>query len=195
MSKPIHLNRAGIALAASCAFLALPAAAQAAAVDLGTAKPFVVLGGPSVSNTGPSVLNGDLGVSPGTSLTGFQFATVNGATHNNDAVAAGAQSDLTTAYNTAAGEATTADLTGQDLGGMTLTPGAYNFSSSAGLTGTLTLDAQGNPNAQFVFKIGTTLTTATASRVEVINGARHATSTGRSAARPRSAPLRRLRAT
>jgi hypothetical protein len=170
MSKPIHLNRAGIALAASCAFLALPAAAQAAAVDLGTAKPFVVLGGPSVSNTGPSVLNGDLGVSPGTSLTGFQFATVNGATHNNDAVAAGAQSDLTTAYNTAAGEATTADLTGQDLGGMTLTPGAYNFSSSAGLTGTLTLDAQGNPNAQFVFKIGTTLTTATASRVEVING-------------------------
>lgn len=116
MFKPIHLNRAGIALAASCAFLALPAAAQAAAVDLGTAKPFVVLGGPSVSNTGPSVLNGDLGVSPGTSLTGFQFATVNGATHNNDAVAAGAQSDLTTAYNTAAGEATTADLTGQDLG-------------------------------------------------------------------------------
>ena len=146
--------------------------ASASAVNLGTAKPFVVLGGSSVTNTGPSVLNGDLGVSPGTSLVGFGLpAVVNGATHDNDAVAGTAQNDVTTAYNVAAGQAPTADLTGQDLGGLTLTAGAYHYSSSAQLTGQLTLDAAGNPNAQFVFEIGTTLTTASASSVLLINGA------------------------
>jgi len=164
-------GRAAIALAAGLGALAVPAAAQAATVNLATAAPFVALGGAEVTNSGPSVLNGDLGVSPGTSLTGFQFATVNGVTHDNDAVASQAQGNLTTAYNVAAAEPTTADLTGQDLGGLTLTPGAYEFSSSAQLTGQLTLDAQGVPNAQFVFKIGSTLTTASASSVVMINGA------------------------
>jgi hypothetical protein len=132
----------------------------------------VVLGGQAVTNTGPSVLNGDLGVSPGTALSGFGLpAVVNGATHNNDAVASQAQADLTTAYDVAAGQAVTADLTGTDLGNRTLTAGAYRFSSSAQLTGQLTLNAQGDPNAQFVFMIGSTLTTASASSVVLTNGA------------------------
>jgi type VI secretion system secreted protein VgrG len=150
----------------------VPAAAQASAVDLGTAKPFVVLGGSAATNTGPSVLNGDLGISPGTSLVGFGSpAVVNGATHNNDAVAAGAQSDLTTAYDVAAAQPVTADLTGQDLGNLVLTAGAYRYATSAQMTGPLTLDAQGDPAAQFVFEIGSTLTTASASSVVLANGA------------------------
>jgi type VI secretion system secreted protein VgrG len=84
-------------------------------------------------------------------------------------LAAQAESDLVTAYNTAAGLSPTANLTGQDLGGLTLTPGVYFFSSSAGLTGTLTLNDEGNPNALFVFQIGSTLTTAADSSVVTIN--------------------------
>ena len=177
MSNPTHLKltrRAGLALAVSVAFAAVPAAAQASQVNLATAGPFVVLGASTVTNTGPSVLNGDLGVSPGTALVGFGApATVNGATHANDAVASQAQSDLTTAYGVAAGQpvAPANDLTGTNLGNRTLTAGAYRYSSSAQLTGTLTLDAQGDPNAQFVFEIGSTLTTASASSVALINRA------------------------
>jgi hypothetical protein len=163
-----------VGVLACLVFAAIPIAAKASAVGLGTAQPFVVLSGSGVTNTGPSVLNGDLGVSPGTSLSGFGLpAVVNGATHANDAVAAQAQSDLTTAYNVAAGQPIPPgnDLTGVDLGGLTLGPGAYGYSTSAQLTGQLTLDAHGDPNAQFVFVIGTTLTTATASSVILTNGA------------------------
>jgi hypothetical protein len=164
-------GRAGIALAVAAACVAFPAAAPAAPVNLGTAGSFVALGGTTVTNTGPSVLNGDLGVSPGTSLVGFTLpAVVNGATHANDAVASQAQLDLTTAYDVAAGQPA-GSLTGLDLGNRTLTPGAYKYTSSAQLTGALTLDAQGDPNAQFVFEIGSTLTTASASSVTMINGA------------------------
>jgi hypothetical protein len=154
--------------------LALASSAQAQAqapVSLGTADSFGVLGGSAVTNTGPTVVNGDLGVSPGTAVTGFPPGTVNGTTHAADAAAAQAQSDLTTAYNDAAGRACNTALTGQDLGGLTLTSGAYCFSSSAQLTGTLTLDAQGDPNAVFIFQIGSTLTTASGSNVNLINGA------------------------
>jgi hypothetical protein len=136
-------------------------------------SPFVVLGGSTVTNTGPSVLNGDLGVAPGTALVGFGLpAVVNGATHDNDGVANIAKADLVTAYNVAAGQpvAPADDLTGQDLGNKRLVAGAYRFTSSAQLTGALTLDAQGDPNAQFVFEIGTSLTTASASSVVMVNG-------------------------
>jgi hypothetical protein len=170
----MHARRVGILLASGLTCAVAPAVASASSVSLGTASPFVVLGGSSVTNTGPSVLNGDLGVASGTSLVGFGLpAVVNGSTHDDDAVAAQAQSDLTTAYNVAASQAVPAgnDLTGQDLGGLTLTSGAYSFSSSAQLTGQLTLDAAGNPNAQFVFEIGSTLTTASASSIRLINGA------------------------
>jgi hypothetical protein len=170
-----HSVRIGIALTAALFVGAiLPVAVQAAPVNLGTAAPFVALGGSTVTNTGPSVLNGDLGVSPGTALVGFGLpATVNGATHANTAVAAQAQSDLTAAYLVAEEEPVPPanDLTGTDLGNRTLAAGAYGYTSSAQLTGTLTLDAGGDPDAQFVFEIGSTLTTAPASSVVLVNSA------------------------
>lgn len=134
---------------------------------------FAVLGGSTVTNTAtPTVVTGDLGVSPGSAVTGFPPGIVVGGTiHAADAVAAQAQSDLTAVYTNLANTACNTDLTGQDLGGLTLTPGVYCFSTSAQLTGTLTLDAQGNSNAVFIFKIGSTLTTASASSVLLINSA------------------------
>jgi hypothetical protein len=172
-----HGRSARLVLATTTAGLACLGAAglaQASPVDLGTAKSFVVLGGTTVTNTGPSVLNGDLGVSPGTALVGFGApAVVNGATHATDGVAGQAQSALTTAYDVAAAQpvAPADDLTGVDLGGLVLTAGAYRSTSSAQLTGALTLDAQGDPNAQFVFEIASALTTASASSVLLVNGA------------------------
>lgn len=137
---------------------------------LGTANGFAVLAGSAVTNTGPSVLNGNLGVWPGTAITGFPPGIViNGSVHAGDAVAMQAQADLVTAYNVIFGEATTENLTGQDLGGLTLLPGVYRFNTSAFLTGTLTLDAQGDPNARFDFQIGSTLITASNSSVNMIN--------------------------
>jgi hypothetical protein len=175
LSRPLRstrLRRAGAFIVVGCAFAAAPAIAGAAPVNLGTASPFAVLGGQTVTNTGPSVLNGDLGVWPGNALVGFNSATVNGATHNNDAVAAQAQLDLTTAYNVAAGSPFTADYTGApELGNRQLTAGVYHFDAAALLTGTLTLDGQNNPDAQFVFQIGSALTTQSASVVALINGA------------------------
>ena len=134
---------------------------------------FAVLGGSTVTNTNtPTVVSGNLGVSPGSAVTGFPPGIVTGGTiHAADSVAAQAQNELTTLYNNLASSACNTDLTGQDLGGLTLTPGVYCFSTSAQLTGTLTLDAQGNPNAVFIFKIGSTLTTASASSVLLINSA------------------------
>ena len=148
-------------------FGALPAFAQ---IPLGTSQSFSVLGGSTVTNTGSSVITGNLGVSPGSAVTGFPPGIVAaGAIHAGDATAAQAQSDLTTAYNVAAGMPCGVDLTGQNLGGLTLTPNVYCFTSSAALTGTLTLNLQGNPNAFFLFKIGSTLTTASASSVVLTN--------------------------
>ena len=141
----------------------------ATAPPLGTTQTFAVLGGSTVTNTGSSVLTGDLGVWPGLAITGFPPGTVNGTTHKGDAVALQAQSDLVVAYNVLAGQACDTNLTGQDLGGMTLTPGSYCFSTSAQLTGTLTLDAQGSASPVFVFQIGSTLMTASDSLVRFIN--------------------------
>jgi hypothetical protein len=164
---------AGIALAVVVAF-ALPAASQAASVDLATAGPFVVLGGTTVTNTGPSVLNGDLGVSPGTELEGFELpAVVNGAKHATDEVAAKAQLDLTNAYDVAAGLPVLPqnDLSDTNLGERKLGPGVYRYNAAALLTGALTLDGEGDPDAEFVFKIGSQLTTESASSVLLVNGA------------------------
>ncbi len=169
LGRVMRIRRlAGIGLAALLAG-ALPVSAQ---ITLGTADSFGVLAGSTVTNTGASVVGGNLGVSPGTAITGFPPGVVTppGTIHSADAVAAQAQSDLTAAYVAIAGTPTLTDLTGTDLGGLTLTPGVYGFTSSAQLTGALTLDAGGNPNAVFIFKIGSTLTTATASSVTVING-------------------------
>jgi hypothetical protein len=115
------------------------------------------------------VITGDLGVAPGSEVTGFPPGTVSGIIHNADATAVQAKSDLVTAYNDAVGQSCDHNLSGQDLGGMTLTSGTYCFDSSAGLTGTLTLNAEGNPDAVFIFRIGSTLTTAADSEVSMIN--------------------------
>ncbi len=137
----------------------------------GTVDSFAVLAGTTVTNTGSSTVNGNLGVSPGSAVTGFPPGIVSGGiTHAADAVAQQAQSDLTTAYNSLAGMPITVNLTGQDLGGLTLTSGVYHFDTSAQLTGALTLDAQGSDSAFWVFQIGSTLTTASVSSVQVING-------------------------
>jgi hypothetical protein len=149
---------------------AFAGSAQAAPVGLGTADSFSVLGGSAVTNTGPSVLNGDLGLSPGTAISGFPPGIVNGAVHANDAVALQAQNDLVTAYNDAAGRSSTATVSG-DLAGRTLTAGVYTSSTSLGLTGDLTLDAQGDANAVFVFQAGSSLTTGSGSRVLLQGGA------------------------
>ena len=139
-----------------------------------------MLGASTVTNTGASILSGtaanpgNLGVSPGSAITGFPpgILTGPGATiHSNDALAIQAQIDLTNAYNNLAGRPTTVNLTGQNLGGLTLVPGVYNFSSAAQLTGVLNLNGLGNPNSVFIFNIGSTLTTASASAISLINGA------------------------
>ncbi len=146
------------------------AAAAPAPVNLGTAAAFSVLAGQSVTNTGPTTVSGDLGVSPGSSVTGFPPGIVLGTTHVADAAAATAQADLTTAYNDAAGRAPTAPVSG-DIGGQTFNAGVYNSTSTLGLTGTVTLDAQGDPNAVFIFQVGSALTTASSSVVNLVNGA------------------------
>jgi len=141
--------------------------------SLGAAEPFAVLASATVTNTGPTTVSGDLGVFPGAAVTGFPPGVVSpGTVHTADASANAGQAASLTAFNDVASQSCTADLTGQDLGGKILTPGTYCFSTSAQLTGPLVLNAAGNPNALFAFKIGSTLTTASASSVTLINGGR-----------------------
>lgn len=139
---------------------------------------FGVLAGSTVTNTGPTIITGNVGVSPGSAITGLGTTAspgvVNGTLHSNDQVAIDAKIELETRYNDLWNRPATQDLTNQDLGGKTLTAGVYHFDTSASLNtlgGPLTLDAQGNPNAVFIFQVGSTLTTDSASEVRLINGA------------------------
>jgi hypothetical protein len=136
---------------------------------LGTADSFAVLGASTVTNTGPTTLGGNLGLMPGTSVTGFPPGTVSGSTFVNDPAALLAQTTALAGYTTLAALVPTESLTGQNLGGLTLTPGVYNFASSAQLTGLLDLNFEGLSNESFVFQIGSTLTTASASMVDLLN--------------------------
>jgi type VI secretion system secreted protein VgrG len=158
------------AIGALTAFLFSPSAG--AASILGSADSFAVLAGSTITNTGPSTVTGDVGVwSDGgaNDVTGLLSTQVTGTIYKGSAVPQLAQSDLTTAYNSLAAMPVTSDLTGKNLGGLTLTSGVYHFDSSAQLTGPLTLDAQGLDNAFWVFQMGSTLTTASSSSVGLIN--------------------------
>ncbi|MDR6414119.1 ice-binding family protein [Pseudarthrobacter sulfonivorans] len=146
-----------------------PAYAADAPVGLGTAGSYAVLGGQTVTNTGPTVLNRDLGVSPGTAITGFPPGQTTGTLHSADAHAAQAQSDLTIAYNDAAGRPSSASV--GVLVSETLLPGVYTAGSAMAVNGALTLDGQGNANSVFIFQAGSTLTTASGSSIVLTNSA------------------------
>lgn len=147
----------------------LALSAYANTINLGTAGGYVVLAGSAVTNTGATTLNGNLGVSPGCAISGGGTMTVTGTTNMCNAAALKAQSDLTAAYIAALGLKSTGNLTGQDLGGMSLTTGVYSFSSSADLATGTTLTLTGLPGALFVFQIGTALTTGSGSAVIFID--------------------------
>jgi Ice-binding-like len=174
--RPGYAWLAGGSAAAAGAIAMIIAAQSAGAatapVGLGTAGSFAVLAGQTVTNTGPSTISGDLGVSPGTAVTGFPPGIVsNGTIHSADGVANGAQSDLTTAYNDAAGRSPTANVPAFIGAGQTLVPGVYKASSSLDVGGSLTLDAGGDPNAVFIFQASSTLVTDSASSVTLTGGA------------------------
>jgi type VI secretion system secreted protein VgrG len=173
LRRPTHLLSAVTLVALGALAFTGTRALAADAPTLGTATNYAVMAATAITNTGPTVVKGNLAISPGgsSSVTGFPPGVVTGAMDAADANAVQAHTDLVTAYNDAAGETTTVNLTGTDLGGLTLTPGTYTFDSSAQLTGTLTLDGQGSTNAPFIFQIGSTLTTASNSTVALINGA------------------------
>jgi len=157
----------------------VPPVAQAPAalapIYLGAADTYAVLAGSTVTNTGLSNINGDLGVWPGTAyVPGTPSATVNGTIHAGDVAAHEAQACLTIAYNDAAGRSTAPIGVAGDLGGQTLAPGLYKSTSTLAITGDLTLDANGDTNAVYIFQIGSALNVATHGRVVLIGGAKAA---------------------
>src|ERR1044071_1000955 len=159
----------GLVLGLAAIFVCHEAAAIQAMVPLGSAARFAVLSATTVTSSGATTINGNLGVSPGTTVTGSP--TVNGMLHLGDPTAAQAQGDLTIAYNDAAGRLGGAAVSG-NLGGLTLTPGLYTSTSSLEITsGDLTLDAQGDANAVFIFQMPTTFITTVGRQVILSGGA------------------------
>jgi type VI secretion system secreted protein VgrG len=159
-----------LAVVGSLVTLGSNAAAAPVSVGLGTASSFAVLAGTGITNTGRTTIRGDIGTFPTATITGLSSLTVSGTNHAGDSVTQGAKTDLTTAYTTAAGEGPTTAIAA-DLVGQTLKPGVYNSASAVALSGVLTLDAAGDPNAVWVFQAGSTLITASGSRVVMLNGA------------------------
>jgi hypothetical protein len=139
---------------------------------LGSANTYGILAGSTVTCAGaPGTINADVGVSPGSTTTGFPPCTITGSTHLADAVAGTQQGRLTAAYNYLAGRPCGTVVTPANLGGRTLAPGVYCAATSMGVTGTVTLDGQGDANATFVFQIGSTLVTGTGANIALIGGA------------------------
>ncbi len=150
------------------AVFALPATSLAATQpQLGSAQNYTVIAATTITNTGSSVISGNLALSPGSSVTGFPPGVITGTRQVATATAVQAQNDLTSAYLQAAAAPSTMNLSGKDLGGLTLTPGVYTFSSSAALTGAITL----NGNGVYIFQIGSTLTSASNASIVLENGA------------------------
>jgi hypothetical protein len=165
----------GGALAADFTWTFTTGACSQGTVDLRTAGRFGVLASSTVTSTGPTSVTGDLGVSPGTAITGFPPGILVGTKHAGNPTAARAAADLVTAYNDAAGRVGCAVTVAGNLGGMTLAPGLYKSTSSLAISsGDLTLDAQGDGDAIFIFQMASTLTTTAGRRVTLANGARAA---------------------
>lgn len=159
-------------LLCSALMINLQAAADQAPVFLGGAANFSVLAGSTVTSTGATRVTGDLGVSPGTAVTGFPPGTVHGTIHAGDPAAAQAIADLTVAYEDAAARPAGPVAVAGNIGGRTLTPGVYTSTSSLAISsGDLTLDALGNGNAVFIFQMASTLTTAEGRQVILAGGA------------------------
>lgn len=151
-------------------FASSPAFA-AAAINLGSAAPDAVVAGTTITNTGSSVLTGDISLSPGTSVVGFPPGTASGTTNAADATSLAAQTSATAAYGVASSATPFTTVAGGTVGGLTLSPGVYESASAMQLTGPLTLNGGGDPSAVFIFQAGSTLTTASASSVVLENGA------------------------
>ena len=158
------LTRTGSVNIASTTFTTEPA------VNLGSASTYAILATTSVANTGNSSFDGDIGVSPGTAVTGFPPGVLTGTIHGGDAAAASAQVDLAAAYKDAAARPASAAIAG-DLAGRTLTSGVYKSTAALAISTTLTLDGQGNPNAIFIIQVDAAFNTAAGSSVVLINGA------------------------
>lgn len=160
----------------ACGFLVAATAAQALTIGItltlgSSASNFGVCAATTITNSGNTVVHGPIGLSPGTSVTGFPPGVASSIEINTPA-AVQCQSDARNAYGTCVGLPATRVLTGVPLGGKTLTPGVYKSATTAALDGVLTLDAQGNANGQFFFQIGTSFTTAVGSSILLVNGAR-----------------------
>jgi len=178
--KPSKMIRRGsLLLILLLVVLILPASVMAAQapVNLGTTSSFAVLAGTTITNTGTTTINGDaggkVGLFPGTSFTGQETATISGAIHVNDSVASKAKDDLVNAYDDAAGRTPVSRIS-SELGGATLKPGTYDSANGTfQITGTLTLDAEGNPDGVFVFLTSSTLITASDSNISLLNSAKY----------------------
>jgi hypothetical protein len=164
---PILLSLALIS--AGALSVVTPVSSAATTVSLGSAGSYGVLAGSGISNSGTTTIIGDQGSSPSATYSGFNKVTVTGATHLGDAAAATAQVDAKSSYKNLGLQSST-QLVVTDLGGQILTPGVYTTSASIGITGNLTLDAKGDPNAIFIFRAGSTLTTSSSSSVSMTNG-------------------------
>ena len=178
MKSSKMIRRGSLLLILLMVVLILPASVMAAQppVNLGTTASFAILAGTTVTNTGTTTINGDaggkVGLFPGTSFTGQESATISGAIHLNDSVASIAKDDLVIAYDDAAGRTPVSRIS-SELGGATLKPGIYDSADGTfQITGTLTLDAEGNPDGVFIFLTSSTLITASDSNVSLLNSAR-----------------------